>query len=369
MDESFHFALLRVSIAQIIKANGFDKCKPSTLNIVTDIYLQYLKKLIQQALRCSQLRNRSNTVEIQDLTAALILTSAIKPENYLKLEDSGENARHTNSSLTKVKKSAYNTQSMDSFVGWIKDSESFRLSRKLNELPSSLIKNLMEKRKLDLDDGETDQEKKKRKYKERQDYYNQLKLTDHGTSSHIDDMYDDMNDRITSKDNLSWINYLIEKDLKLGHDLKFFNSSLYEEFLKFQTNLKFHPVMTRRGDSNKTPQELAQEKFQQFQNHLNSINNHDYVLINIEDKPQDENGEDIEGNDVRPSQELENLLPYNIRYDSYLLDDDLDQYVEYRNKHNQHNIVEDDENAVNTIDQDTNFDDDGIGGDNNLIFL
>ena len=78
---------------------------------------------------------------------------------------------------------------------------------------------MIEKRKLDIDDGESDLAKRKRKHKERQEFYNQLKLNDDQRHRVDEDELDE--DVITAKDKLIWLNYLIEKDLKLGHDLKF----------------------------------------------------------------------------------------------------------------------------------------------------
>ena len=78
MDESFYFALLRISIAQILKANGFDKCKPSTLNVMTDLYLQTFQNAIRESLKCSNMRTNSNSPELQDITQALINISILK---------------------------------------------------------------------------------------------------------------------------------------------------------------------------------------------------------------------------------------------------------------------------------------------------
>ncbi|ODV79914.1 uncharacterized protein CANTADRAFT_5606 [Suhomyces tanzawaensis NRRL Y-17324] len=371
MDDSFHFALLRISIAQILKANGFEKCKPSTLNALTDIYIHYLDRLVKQSTRLSQLRKRSNDVEIQDITEAMKLTGVIKPENYLQLDDTKDSERQNASSLTKKSKAAYNTKSLDSFRDWVKYSDSFRVSRKLNELPSNLIKNLMEKRKLVLDDGETDQEKKKKKYKERQDYYNQLKLNDvlgHSTSNNMingEDMDDDENDAISEKDKLFWLNYLIEKDLKLGHDLKFINTTLYDEFLKFQTNPKFHPVMK---NSTSNPNEVA-DKYQQLKQQVNNVNKYDYLVISIEDDTNGDagaNGEDVDpATTVRPSAELEKILPYNLKYEKYLLEDDLEQFVGNEHK----DTDSDDKPGLEPRDDSFSVNDDGIGGDNTLMFM
>lgn len=367
MDDSFHFALLRISIAQILKANGFDKCKPSVLNILTDIYIQSFKRLIAESTKCSQLRTRSNHVELQDVTQAMVLSGLVKPDNYLALDSNEEDQIYNSFSMSKVSKSAYNTKSLDSFINWIKYSDSFRISKRLNDLPTNLIKNLIEKRKLDLDDGETDQEKKKRKYKERQDYYNQLKLSDNTMLNDLDD-----DDELHEKDKLKWLNFLIEKDLKLGHDLKFLNTSLFDEFLKFQSNPKFHPV-------NNTNTALY-EKYQQFRNHMNNANKYDYVLMAIEEKvapvkpknPAAVVAEVVEEEVpvLKPSEDLEKLLPYNLKYDKHLQDDSVEQFLEYVVKHKNPEIQFDTIQDNEFPNEDTAFvDDEGIGGNNNLMFL
>ncbi|RLV95092.1 Transcription initiation factor TFIID subunit 3 [Spathaspora sp. JA1] len=338
MEDTFHFNLLRISIAQILKANGFDKCKPSTLNILTDIYIRYLTKLIQSSIKLSQQRTRSNTPELQDITQALILTGTIKSNNVLKIHDD------------KFEESPYNTLSIDSFKNWTLYSDRGLTMRKLNELPTNLIKNLIEKRKLDIEnDGETDQQRKKRKYKQRQDYYNQLKL------DHPDEEEDD-EDLITSKDQLKWINYLIEKDLKLGHDLKFLNttSNITNEFMKFQANLKFHP---------------QRNNIQRINQYLANLNKHDYLVSEI-DKVEEEEEEQ-----VIPSQELINLLPYNLKYDENLLQDLTEELEEEELEEvadQQEELQQDEDNLIhedNEFVQDMVINEEGIGGDNNLMFM
>jgi len=325
MEDSFHFALLRISISQILKASGFDKCKPSTLNIVTDLYIQYFTKLVRECMKCSRLRNHSNVVEVQDLTQGLIFTGSIIPQYYTQ---SDHPARGYN----------YNTKSFESFVNWVKYSDSFAVSRKLNDLPTSLITNLIEKRKLDLNDGETDQEKKKRKYKERQEFYNQLKLND-GNDDHDPNHDDDDDDMVTDNDKLKWLNYLIEKDLKLGHNLKFLNTSLQREYEKFNTNPKFHPQANNNDK------------------HDQQYHKNDHIVLSIEV----ENDEEQEV--IRPSQKLVDALPYNVKYDEYLLQD-----IEPSEPADE---PADEPHDDDIIPQETGFEvnDEGIGGDNNLMFL
>lgn len=378
MEDSFNFMLLRISIAQILKASGFDKCKPSTLNIITDLYIQYFTKLIKTCLKCSQLRTRSNNVELQDITQALILIGSIKPNNILQLFDDT------------FEESKYNTKSMDSFVNWPLYNENFQTAKRLNELLDAYIKNLIEKRKLDLNDGETDQQRRKRKYKERQDYYNQLKLNDPDHHGHEDA---EEEDDITSKDRLKWLNYLIEKDLKLGHDLKFLNTSdpIIDEFLKYQNNNKFHPVEIKNKDKRTS-------NLDRINQHLYNLHKNDYIVEEIEalEQPEEEatgNGQTQEEEQpvIKPSEELTSILPYNLQYNQHLLEDDLSKFLQDNDGSDEmdmdngsHDHEHDDHVETNELVQDDNllFDhghdethdgmiisDEGIGGDNNLMFM
>ncbi|KAK6204942.1 uncharacterized protein RJT21DRAFT_117418 [Scheffersomyces amazonensis] len=372
MDESFHFALLRISITQILKANGFDKCKPSTLNVVTDIYIQYLKKLINQVKECTTTKEN---IEVIDVFQALSLIESVKPSNFIKLPPKyNQNDLESSSILTDIdtQQKVSNTKSIESFKNWIEYSDPFRLSYRLNQLPSTLIKNLIEKRKLSVNDGETDQERRKRKRKERQEYYNQLNLMDQNQSQAGIQDDDDDEDILTSKDRLLWINYLIEKDLKLGHDLKFINSSLETEFLKFQSNQKFHP---------------DQQNIQ-----LHNLNKHDYIIINIDQNDkQDDDTEQQQQNitteqnieAIRPSEKLTQLLPYNIKYDKTLLEDDLEKLINNNKNNNNNNKISDNaddqiesgadhdisRDIIEQDDEDILIREEGIGGDNSLMFL
>lgn len=350
MDESFHFALLRISIAQILKASGFDKCKPSILNILTDIYIQYFRLLLSRTLKFSNQRVNCNDIGIQDITQAMLDIGFIKPssfENYLDAYDILKHHNHRDKDSNVHKE--YNTKSMDSFIDWLKYSDSFSTSQKLSEVPREYIKNLIDKRKLD-DSAETDQDKKKRKLREKQEFYNHFKST---LSTDLPN--EENEEEISKQDQLSWLDYLAEKDLKLGHDLKFLSTSLEPQLISLQNNERLHPI--------------PKSKRQQILQHINNVNKNDHVLINLE---QDEE------NAITPPTDLLKVLPYNLKYDKNLLDDDLDLYFEYFQKHNQHNedpeTHEHDHEHDHDHEQDHGTDhdgilvnDDGIGGDNKLM--
>ena len=106
--KSFYFALLRISIAQILKANGFDKCKPSTLNVMTDLYSCKPFKMPLGITKCSNMRTNSNSPELQDITQALINISIFKANEVTKIHDEY------------YEESRYNTKSIEAFYQWCK---------------------------------------------------------------------------------------------------------------------------------------------------------------------------------------------------------------------------------------------------------
>jgi len=50
MDHPFYFSLARISAAQILRAAGIDRTRPSTLDTVTDILIRYLHLLGTQSM-------------------------------------------------------------------------------------------------------------------------------------------------------------------------------------------------------------------------------------------------------------------------------------------------------------------------------
>lgn len=84
----FYFGLLRVSIIQLLKSHGFDRAKPTTVDILTDLYIRYLALLIQEILKSAQAREDwDETVALQDITLALQNLGVTKPMDVLDLYD------------------------------------------------------------------------------------------------------------------------------------------------------------------------------------------------------------------------------------------------------------------------------------------
>lgn len=309
MDDSFHFALLRVSVAQILKASGFDKCKPSVLNIVTDLYVQYFKLLIHKTMKYSVARTHaSDCVQVQDIVQAMLDVRLIEPSSFETALDPHDSLRPKLASSNASRPANFNTKSVESFVEWLHFSDSFRTSKKLAEVPKGLIKNLIDKRKTN-DPSETDQDRKRRRLKEKQDFYNNFKDDENHHGLHSDDE----NDSELDSERLLWVMYLADKDLKLGHHLKFLNSSLEQGMLLVQGNRKLHPVKD-------------QKELDELQLHIKNANKHDHIVLSVEE----ENAEDP----VQPSEALILVLPYNLQYGD-LLEDDLEKYWEFHMKQNE----------------------------------
>lgn len=70
MDNSFFFALARISAAQILRAAGFDRAKPSTLDTLTDILIRHLHLLGTQSMAFALCANRAEC-SIRDVRLAM----------------------------------------------------------------------------------------------------------------------------------------------------------------------------------------------------------------------------------------------------------------------------------------------------------
>lgn len=78
----FHFALLRISAAQLLRTVGIDRCAPSVLDTVTDIIMRHLNLLATTSQKLATLSGRREVV-IEDLAEAMVLVGVVKPAQYL----------------------------------------------------------------------------------------------------------------------------------------------------------------------------------------------------------------------------------------------------------------------------------------------
>src|SRR5579862_5488166 len=70
MDNPFYFNLARISAAQILRAAGIDRTRPSTLDALTDILIRYLHLLGTQSMSFSLAAGRADT-DIRDICLAM----------------------------------------------------------------------------------------------------------------------------------------------------------------------------------------------------------------------------------------------------------------------------------------------------------
>lgn len=330
-ESSFHFALLRVSIIQILKASGFDKCKPSVVNILTDLYIHYFKLLLLKSLKYANHRLENlleigsigqlagnDGLSVQDITQAMLDIGFLKPSLGENILDAFDTPPYSN-----VKD--YSTKSAKSFKNWILYSDGFTTLKKLNKVPKPLIKNLIEKRKIDnTDEQDKDtKDKKSKRLKEKQDYYNHFKDPTGADKTEKSLLARDPEEDDEDLDQFTWLNYISEKDLKLGYDMKFINSALDSEIRQLLPNENLHPIENME---------------QKLQAHLNNLYKFDHILIEIEDESNGNatganNASNINANSnasgVTVTPELSKALPYNLKYNKLLLEEPLDEYFEY----------------------------------------
>lgn len=110
--ESFHFALLRVSILQILKSIGFDRASNRAVEIITDIYIRQLGLLLDECKKLALSASRDD-VELQDVVQAMIDIGVIMPARVNDPFDFGTE----------------NYLGMRNFVKWLKSDDFARMQR------------------------------------------------------------------------------------------------------------------------------------------------------------------------------------------------------------------------------------------------
>lgn len=84
----FYFGLLRVSMIQLLKAQGFDRAKPTTVDVITDLYIRYLGLLTSEITKIAHSRfDFNDTVSLQDITLAFQNLGVTKPVDVLDVYD------------------------------------------------------------------------------------------------------------------------------------------------------------------------------------------------------------------------------------------------------------------------------------------
>lgn len=85
-NEAFFYGLLRVSMLQLLSAQGFDRALPTTVDTFTDLYVKYMELIIKELKDVIQARGDKYGVEsmsLQDLTLTLQNLGVIKPVDIL----------------------------------------------------------------------------------------------------------------------------------------------------------------------------------------------------------------------------------------------------------------------------------------------
>lgn len=89
---SFHFHLLRVTMAQMLKAHGFSKSDNRSLDVMSDICIKFLRLLTLTVNKYMELRNDTEPT-LEDVVRALNELNLISPHNELGSESTDLTAK------------------------------------------------------------------------------------------------------------------------------------------------------------------------------------------------------------------------------------------------------------------------------------
>lgn len=163
-NNDFYFALLRISILQLLKAQGFDRARPSLVDVMTDLYAKFLSLLASEVSSIAQARcDQDDTIALQDITLALENLGIVKPTNVLDVYD--ENAELSSSrGMEKFKDwCIYSTQLTDARITALPTVELLQSEEKesdpLSAIPdylNQLLQNKGAKQKLETKNRKTE---------------------------------------------------------------------------------------------------------------------------------------------------------------------------------------------------------------------
>ena len=163
-NHDFYFALLRISILQLLKAQGFDRARPSLVDVMTDLYAKFLSLLASEVSSIAQARcDQDDTVALQDITLALENLGVVKPTNILDVYD--ENSELSSSrGMEKFKDwCLHSTQLIDTRITTLPTVELLQNEEKesdpLSTIPdylNQLLQNKGAKQKLETKNRKTD---------------------------------------------------------------------------------------------------------------------------------------------------------------------------------------------------------------------
>lgn len=77
---SFHAALLRTPVIQILRAAGFHSSKASVLDTLTDLTARYLQQLAQHASFYAQHNHGEKIPDVTDVRLAMMAMGTLRPQ-------------------------------------------------------------------------------------------------------------------------------------------------------------------------------------------------------------------------------------------------------------------------------------------------
>lgn len=158
-NREFYFGLMRVSMLQLLKAQGFDKSKPSTVNMVTDLYIRFLELLTGEIIKLANARQDQNDyIALQDITLAFQNLGLIKPVDILDVYD--ENSElPSDLGLQNFKDWCLNnTQRQDEYMVSLPTTDLLEMSGKTSKQPLSLIPEYINQLQHKEEDDEKDED-------------------------------------------------------------------------------------------------------------------------------------------------------------------------------------------------------------------
>ena len=154
MDNPFYFTLTRISTAQILRAAGHDRTRPSTLDILTDILIRYLHLLGTTSMSLATHAGRSEST-IRDVRLAMEQIGVIAPGRLVsrkrvrrivaarkRQQDEGEwtnGEEEEDEDPDGEDESDESTESLERLVNWFKGAQAAECRRVAGEAGSGVM--------------------------------------------------------------------------------------------------------------------------------------------------------------------------------------------------------------------------------------
>jgi transcription initiation factor TFIID subunit 3 len=140
MDHPFYFSLARISAAQILRAAGIDRTRPSTLDTVTDILIRYLHLLGTQSMSYA-LHAGHTECNVRDIRLAMeeigvIAKSRLVSKNRIRRivrqrrgEDMDDDMEEEDSDPDGEDEDDESTESMERLLNWFRGAQAAETRR------------------------------------------------------------------------------------------------------------------------------------------------------------------------------------------------------------------------------------------------